>query len=277
MLIATWNVNSVRVRISQIERLIDELKPDVLCLQETKVEDSLFPKNILIKKGYEVSCYGQKSYNGVALITRSKLEDVRLGFAGELTNDSNVESLDEQKRVISALVDGIRFINVYVPNGSSVKSEKYNYKLNWLRYLKKYLNSQSKRGEPVCMLGDFNIALEDIDIHNPEKLSGGIMATLEERKSLQDILSNRLSDVFRVFEQGTDNWSWWDYRSGAWARDKGWRIDHIYLSNDLINCSKSSAIYKKFRGNSQPSDHAPVFVDIEWPQEEDADNFDFYL
>ncbi len=277
MLIATWNVNSVRIRIKQIERLIDELNPDLLCLQETKVEDSLFPVEALEKKGYQVNFYGQKSYNGVALISRSKLEDVRLGFGEEIPDYLNIKQLDQQKRVISALLDGIRIVNVYVPNGSSINSEKYNYKIKWLNCLKAYLHSLSKRNEPLCLVGDFNIALEDKDIHNPKKLSGGIMASLEERELLQSLLSDRLVDIFRVFEQGHDHWSWWDYRSGGWERDKGWRIDHIYLSSDLLGCATGSTIYKQFRGNIQPSDHAPVLVEINWPLEESLEDQDFYL
>jgi len=277
VLIVTWNVNSVRTRIKQIETLIDDLRPDLICLQETKVVDSLFPDEALKKKGYTVSYYGQKAYNGVALISRSKLEDIRLGFGDEISNHPDVKLLDQQKRIISALLDGIRIVNVYVPNGSSINSEKYDYKVKWLNCLKKYLDSQSKRDEPLCLLGDFNIALEDKDIHNPEKLSGGIMASVEERKLLQSLLSERLIDIFRVFEQGSSHWSWWDYRSGAWEQDKGWRIDHIYLSNELVNCAKSSTIYKKVRGNIQPSDHAPVLVDISWPSEESLEDSDFYL
>ncbi len=280
MLIATWNVNSIRTRINQVEDFLDEVQPDLLCLQETKVEDSLFPKETLEKRGYYVRFFGQKSYNGVAIISRFELEDVRLGFSGELLNEPNLKYIDKQKRIISAVIDGIRVINVYVPNGSSLDSEKFNYKIEWLEYLNKYLKSQSKRAEPLCLLGDFNIALEDRDIHNPKKLSGGIMASPKERELLSNLLTNGLKDAFRLFEQDSDHWSWWDYRSGAWDRDKGWRIDHIYISDPLINCIKSSVILKKFRGNQQPSDHAPVLVDIHWPPDQVLDELqdnEFYL
>ncbi len=277
MLIATWNVNSVRIRIEQVVRFLDELKPDLLCLQETKVEDAQFPSEVIKKKGYNVSYYGQKSYNGVALISHDKLEDVRLGFAGEVPEHPDIDELDQQKRIISCLLDGVRIVNVYVPNGSSVDSEKYGYKLKWLSCLNQYLESQAERNEPLCLLGDFNIALEDKDIHNPKRLSGGIMASVKERELLQKLISERLVDVFRIFEQGSDHWSWWDYRSGAWERDKGWRIDHIYLSNELINVAKSSTIFKEFRGNLKPSDHAPVLVDINWPSDEDIEDCDFYI
>ncbi len=276
MLISTWNVNSIRTRIEQVEDFLEEVQPDLLCLQETKVEDAHFPKKNFEEKGYQLNFYGQKSYNGVALISKLNQEDVRCGFSGELYNSSLALNLDQQKRIISTLINGIRFINVYVPNGSSLNSEKYNYKLEWLKCLKDYLNFPENRGEPLCILGDFNIALEDKDIHNPERLSGGIMASKEERNALRHVLGERLEDIFRIFEQDTNHWSWWDYRSGAWQRDKGWRIDHIYLSNEILNNAKSCIIHKKVRGNIQPSDHAPVIVDINWPPEENEELADFF-
>ncbi len=275
MLIATWNVNSIRTRLKQVNDFLDEIAPDLLCLQETKVEDNLFPKKELEAKGYQVHCYGQKAYNGVALLSKLPLEDIRLGMNGEFMNSKEIPSVNQQKRIISALIDGIRVVNVYVPNGSSVDSEKYIYKLKWLEYLKSYLEEQQERNEPLCLLGDFNIALEEKDIHNPNRFNNGIMASLDERKALTNALNNRLEDVFRLFEQNSGHWSWWDYRSGAWQRDQGWRIDHIYLSEELINNAKSCVIHKKVRGNQQPSDHAPVLVDINWPPEESEENYFF--
>ncbi|KGG16475.1 MULTISPECIES: exodeoxyribonuclease III [unclassified Prochlorococcus] len=275
MLIATWNVNSIRTRISQVEDFLEEIQPDLLCLQETKVEDNLFPRETLQDKGYQVSTFGQKGYNGVALISKLNLEDVKSGLNGELNEDPNALYFDQQKRVISALVDNIRVINVYVPNGSSLDSDKYEYKIQWLNCLTDYLNNQARRNEPVCLLGDFNIALDSKDIHNPNRFNNGIMASSKERESLEKLLGNRLEDVFRLFEQSSGHWSWWDYRSGAWQKDQGWRIDHIYLTEDLIRNSKSCLIHKKVRGNPQPSDHAPVLVDINWPPSEDIDLFPF--
>ncbi len=277
MLIATWNVNSIRTRKSQVEEFLNEIKPDLLCLQETKVQDSDFPNEYFEKLEYHLSYFGQKSYNGVALISKSPLEDIRFGMSGELANHAIAKELDQQKRVISTLINGIRYINVYVPNGSSIGSEKYKYKLKWLNCLKEYLDSQSCREEPICLLGDFNIALEDIDIHNPKRLSGGIMASNLERDALKKIIANRLEDIFRIFEQDTNHWSWWDYRSGAWERDKGWRIDHIYLSKEITYSAKSCVIHKKYRGNLQPSDHAPIAVEFDWPPNEDFDETDFFI
>ena len=271
MKIATWNVNSIRTRLNQVTTWLDEKRPDLLCLQETKVDDSLFPKEKFIEKGYNVSFHGQKAYNGVALISQLPLEDVRLGFTGELPTDPQANMLGEQKRVISALIENIRVINIYVPNGSDLKSDKYAYKLQWLNGLKEYLTAQSQREEPICLLGDFNIALEARDIHSPNRLTGGIMASDAERKALLDVLGEQLQDVFRIFEPDTNHWSWWDYRSGAWDRDKGWRIDHIYLSEELLRQAKSCVIDKRTRGSLKPSDHAPVIVDICWPLTETED------
>ena len=271
MQIATWNVNSVRTRLEQVLAWLETVQPDLLCLQETKVDDPLFPAAAFEAAGWNVQIHGQKSYNGVALLSREPLEDVRFGFLGELPNDADADQLGQQKRVISALLDGVRVVNLYVPNGSSVNSEKYHYKLSWLACLKRYIEAQSERSEPLCMVGDFNIAPENRDIHDPEQLNGGIMATAAERGALNAALGDRLADVFRVFEPDAGHWSWWDYRTGAWDRDRGWRIDHIYLCEELMGLARSCIIHKQLRGNRQPSDHAPVSVDIDWPPAEDDD------
>ncbi len=272
MKIATWNVNSIRSRLNQVSAWLDDANPDLLCLQETKVHDNFFPQEEFISKGYSVSFHGQKAYNGVAMISRIPLQDIRFGLTGELPKDIQANKFEDQKRVISASIDGIRVVNIYVPNGSNLKSDKYTYKLEWLNCLDRYLKAQSKRDEPLCLVGDFNIALEAKDIHNPDRLTGGIMASEAERGALRALLGDRLQDVFRIFEPDSNHWSWWDYRSGAWDRDKGWRIDHIYLSEDLLNQAKSCVIDKKVRGNIKPSDHAPVVVEICWPQIEDEED-----
>ncbi|BEV35867.1 exodeoxyribonuclease III [Synechococcus sp. M16CYN] len=265
MRIATWNVNSVRLRLDQILAWLELSQPDLLCLQETKVDDPLFPLKAFETNGWWASFHGQKSYNGVALVSRKPLNDVRCGFAGELPKDPEALALGEQKRVISALLDGIRVLNLYVPNGSSLKSNKYLYKLNWLGCLNRYLKAQAERGEPLCMLGDFNIASEARDIHDPRQLGKRIMASDAERNILnQAILDNGLQDVFRVFESGAGHWSWWDYRASAWDWDCGWRIDHIYLCEELLGLARSCVIHKKVRGNDKPSDHVPVSVDLDW-------------
>ncbi|WP_398325063.1 exodeoxyribonuclease III [Vulcanococcus sp.] len=275
MRIASWNVNSVRTRLDQVLAWLQQQQPEVLCLQETKVADELFPHSAFEQLGYSCAISGQKAYNGVALISRLPMDDIQIGFTALLPHDAEAPGLSEQKRVISALIDGVRVLNLYVPNGSSLTSEKYAYKLEWLACLKRYLAEQEQQGEPLCMVGDFNIGPEARDLHDPERLSGGIMASEAERQALNNALAGRLTDVFRVFEPSSGHWSWWDYRSGAWDRDQGWRIDHIYLSEDLLDCATGCIIDNSPRGNIQPSDHAPVVVNLAWDEsEESSDNWD---
>jgi exodeoxyribonuclease-3 len=265
MRIASWNVNSVRTRLDQVLAWLRQERPEVLCLQETKVDDPLFPHQAFAELGYSAAISGQKAYNGVALLSRQPLEDVRIGFSALLAGDGEASRLDDQKRVISARLDGLRILNLYVPNGSALKSEKYAYKLQWLECLGRYLAAQEAQGEPLVMLGDFNIGPEDRDLPNPERQTGGIMASAAERQALRAVLGERLHDVFRVFEPETGHWSWWDYRSGAWERDQGWRIDHIYMDAELLELATGCLIHKATRGNPQPSDHAPVVVNLAWP------------
>ena len=265
MRIASWNVNSVRSRLEQVSAWLEQHQPELLCLQETKVEDGSFPHEAFEALGYSAAISGQKAYNGVALLSRVPLEDVQIGFAALLTGDADAERLGEQKRVISALIDGVRVLNLYVPNGSSLTSEKYAYKLEWLACLQRYLEALERQGDPLCVVGDFNIALEARDIHNPARLEGGIMASDVERLALRQALGEGLQDSFRLFEPESGHWSWWDYRSGGWDLDRGWRIDHIYLSEELVACATSSVIDKAVRGNERPSDHAPVVVNLAWP------------
>ena len=274
MRIATWNVNSVRTRLDQVVAWLEQTQPDVLCLQETKVADALFPHAAFEALGYATAISGQKAYNGVAILSRLPLEDVRIGFEALLPDDPEAQQLSEQKRVISALIDGVRVLNLYVPNGSALNSEKYPYKLAWLGCLRRYLAAQEQQGDPLCMVGDFNIGPDARDLPDPERQSGGIMASEPERRALAEALADRLSDVFRVFEPESGHWSWWDYRSGAWDRDQGWRIDHIYLCDQLLSCATGCVIDRGPRGNVQPSDHAPVVVNLAWPPQDDGDGED---
>ena len=272
MRIASWNVNSVRTRLEQVLTWLKQEQPEVLCLQETKVSDDLFPAEAFAALGYTSSISGQKAYNGVAILSRLPLEDVQIGFEALLPGDADAVRLSEQKRVISALVDGVRVLNLYVPNGSSLSSDKYAYKLEWLACLQRYLAVQDQQGDPLCMLGDFNIGPEARDLPDPARQSGGIMASEPERQALAAALGDRLQDAFRLFEPERGHWSWWDYRSGAWERDQGWRIDHIYLCEQLLACATGCVIHKRTRANLQPSDHAPVLVNLAWPPEDEADD-----
>jgi exodeoxyribonuclease-3 len=269
--IASWNVNSVRTRLDHVLNWLEHSQADLLALQETKVDDPQFPLEPFLQRGYQVQFYGQKAYNGVALISRMPVEDVRMGFSAELIDDDEAEELSAQKRVISALIDGVRVVNLYVPNGSSLSSDKYNYKLAWLSCLERYLRAIQTREEPLCVVGDFNIGLEARDLPDPDRLSGGIMASDRERDALRAALGPDLQDAFRLFEANSGHWSWWDYRSGAWDRDRGWRIDHVYLDETLRGVARSCSIDKQERGRVQPSDHAPVVVDLAWDLEDDEE------
>jgi len=271
MRIASWNVNSVRTRLEQVRQWLAVEQPEVLCLQETKVADDLFPHDAFRDLGYSAAISGQKAYNGVAILSRVPVEDVQVGFSAVLANDAEAAELEEQKRVISARIEGLRVLDLYVPNGSSLQSEKYAYKLAWLACLRRYLAALEQQGEPLVMVGDFNIAPEDRDLHDPERLTGGIMASDAERQALAGVLGERLIDAFRLFESQAGHWSWWDYRTGAWERDRGWRIDHVYLDHDLQECATGCVIHRAVRGNEQPSDHAPVVVHLDWPPADDDD------
>ena len=263
MLIATWNVNSVRTRLSQITNWINDVNPDILCLQETKVPDSSFPSSQFKELGYEVIISGQKSYNGVAIISKFKIENITKGFPEKnQEKDSSIE-FNEQKRLISGDIYGLKIINVYVPNGSSLDSDKFDYKIKWLNHLSSYLDKQMKEDDLVCLMGDFNIAPKEIDIHSPRKYEGGIMASKIEREALNNVIKGRFIDSFRIFEKNTGHWSWWDYRNNAYELNKGWRIDHIYISKNLASKLKSCVIDRNQRENIQPSDHAPVLINLE--------------
>ncbi|BAY39198.1 exodeoxyribonuclease III [Nostoc sp. NIES-2111] len=260
MKVATWNVNSIRTRL---EHVIDWLKQnpvDVLCLQETKVLDADFPRSPLESLGYNLYISGQKAYNGVALISQQPLTDVTSGFTPILPD---IEPLwDEQKRVITGVLDGVRIVNLYVPNGSAIASEKYEYKLRWLTVLREYLRSLLLLQPAICVCGDFNIALEDIDIHEKVKAENHIMASPAERQALRDVLELGFADAFRKFTSEGGHFSWWDYRAASFRRNQGWRIDHHYLTPVLYEQAKSCIIDISPRKLTQPSDHTPVIVEF---------------
>jgi len=240
--------------------------------------DDSFPVEPFESLGYSVEVYGQKSYNGVAIISKIKADNIGKGFYNCVNSDQNIETFQDQKRLISADISGIKFINVYVPNGSSLESDKFEYKINWLNRLASFLDEQEKRGTLICLMGDFNIAPSSLDIHAPKTYEGGIMASAIERNALKNVLKERLIDCFRIFEKDTGHWSWWDYRNNAYELNKGWRIDHIYISKELSSKLKSCVIDSSPRGNLRPSDHAPVMIDLNLDDTnvdlfEDEDNF----
>ncbi|WP_066384526.1 MULTISPECIES: exodeoxyribonuclease III [unclassified Anabaena] len=261
MKVATWNVNSIRTRLEQVIDWLRQNPVDVLCLQETKVIDANFPRSPIEDLGYHVYFSGQKAYNGVALISLKPLEDVSSGFAAILPD---IDPLwNEQKRVITGIFDGIRIVNLYVPNGSAVGSEKYEYKLRWLTVLRQYLQTLLRSQAAICMCGDFNIALEDKDIHEQVKnLENHIMASEAERQALRDVLELGFADAFRKFTSEGGHFSWWDYRTAAFRRNLGWRIDHHYLTPVLYAQAKSCTIDISPRKLPQPSDHTPVIVEF---------------
>lgn len=261
MKIATWNVNSIRTRLDHVLNWLEASPVDVLCVQETKVEDKSFPRSPLEERGYHVYISGQKSYNGVALLSRSPLEAVSAGFAAVL--GESIADLDEQKRVITGVLGDIRIVNLYVPNGSEVGSEKYQYKLRWLSVLRDYLKALLSQDQHVLVCGDFNIAPDDRDIYDPTGKENHIMASAEERQALeQSVLSLEFADALRQFNPDGGQFSWWDYRTGAFRRNAGWRIDHHYLSPALSSRALSCTIDRTPRTWEKPSDHTPVIVEL---------------
>ncbi len=262
MQIATWNVNSVRSRLEIVTDWLKQNPVDVLCLQETKVRDEQFPQDSFRELGYQVYISGQKSYNGVAFFSKLPMKEVSCGFAPILGKEV-VGDFDEQKRVISGLVNDIRIVNLYVPNGSAIASEKYEYKLGWLQLLKQYLEAlREQQDYEICICGDFNIALEDKDIYNSKGKAKHIMSSPEERAALQDVLSIGLKDAFRKFTLEEGHYSWWDYRAGGFPRNRGWRIDHHYLTPKLYEQATKCWIDVEPRKLEKPSDHAPVTVEV---------------
>lgn len=252
MKIATWNVNSIRVRLEHIQAWLQAQQPDVLCLQETKTIDENFPAEEFAALGYHLSYCGQKTFNGVAMISRLPLLDVVTAFP---TFD------DPQRRVLAATVADTRIIDLYVPNGSEVGSEKYTYKLNWLRHLKQFLQQELKQHEKVVVVGDFNIAPRDEDVHDPEKWAGKVLVSDAERAALQEIIDLGFIDVFCQFEQ-EQIFSWWDYRAAAFRRNRGLRIDLILASVSMAKSCQRCFVDVEPRKLERPSDHAPVLAEF---------------
>lgn len=254
MKIASWNVNSLNVRLPHVERWCADAAPDVLVLQETKLEDAKFPREALEKIGFQSAFAGQKTYNGVAILSREPLREIV----------TDVPDLDDpSRRVLAATVGDLRIVNLYVVNGQSVGSEKYAHKLHWLARVADFLRAELARYPRLMVLGDFNIAPEDRDVHDPEAWRERVLCSTPEREALQTILDLGFTDSFRAFTSEGGHYSWWDYRQGAFRRDLGLRIDLILVSGALRSRLKRAAIDRTPRTWERPSDHVPVLVELE--------------
>jgi exodeoxyribonuclease-3 len=253
MKLAAWNVNSLKVRLPHLTDWLAKTQPDVVCLQELKLEDPKFPRAELEAAGYQAAVSGQKTYNGVAILARGALSEVSTGIPG---------FADEQKRVIAATVGGVRSVCVYCPNGQAVGSEKYDYKLRWYAALKEYLAAELARHPRLAVAGDFNVAPEDRDVHDPKAWEGQVLVSDAERAALRELMRLGLADSFRLFEQPEKSFSWWDYRMMGFRRNAGLRIDHILVSPELAKRCTSSVIDKEPRKLERPSDHAPVIAEF---------------
>jgi len=253
MKLATWNVNSLKVRLPQVLELLAAQKPDALCLQETKSEDVNFPLGEINAAGYQAAFSGQKTYNGVAILSPTAATDVSIGIPA---------FDDPQKRVIAATVNDVRMICVYIPNGEAVESDKYKYKLDWLMKLINWLKQEMTKYPKLALLGDYNIAPEDRDVYDPKFWTGKVLFSEPEKAAFKDLIALGLTDSFRLFDQAEKSYSWWDYRMNGFKRNLGLRIDHILLTQELAKSCKSCSIDKNMRAKERPSDHAPVIAEI---------------
>lgn len=253
MKIASWNVNSLKVRLPQVLDWLEAQRPDILGLQETKLTDENFPVAALEEAGYHVVFAGQKTYNGVAVLSREPATDI-------VTDLPGLE--DHQRRVLGASIGELRFLNLYVPNGAEVGSEKYDYKLAWLARLGDYVEAQLAEHQNLVVVGDFNIAPEDADVHDPEAWHEKILCSTPERAALRRLFDLGLKDTFRLFEQPADTFSWWDYRAAGFRRNRGLRIDLILASPAMAARCTASYVDVAPRRLERPSDHAPVVAEF---------------
>jgi exodeoxyribonuclease-3 len=256
MQLASWNVNSLRVRLPQVLDWLAQHQPDIVGLQETKLQNEQFPVDDLAAAGYNVIANGQKTYNGVALLVRQPLTPEAIAF--------DIPDFDDpQRRVIAATCADLRFINLYVPNGSEVGSDKYRYKLDWLDALLAWLQTERRQHANLVVVGDFNIAPEDRDVHDPRAWQGSVLVSESEREKFRQLLELGFKDSFRLFDQPEASYSWWDYRAAAFRRNLGLRIDHILVSDNLADRVMGSTIDTAPRKLQRPSDHAPVVATVQ--------------
>jgi exodeoxyribonuclease-3 len=255
MILATWNVNSVNKRLPQLLDWLARVKPNLLCLQETKVVDEKFPAAEIRELGYYTESYGEKAYNGVAIISDSPLTNVERGLSREVGPAS--------RRMIAGSYGDVRVLDVYIPNGGEIGSDKYAYKMAWIAALKEHLSGKHKPDELLIVAGDFNVAPRDNDVFDPEAARGGILVSDEERQALEDFRNWGFVDVLRKFHSQTGLYSWWDYRMNAFRKNMGFRIDHIWASTTLAEKARAAYIDREPRKLEQPSDHTPVLAEFE--------------
>jgi exodeoxyribonuclease III len=255
MLLATWNVNSINTRLPHIQEFLSNYEPDILCMQETKVVDQKFPRDAFTDRGYEIEIYGEKSYNGVAIASKQSMSSIVKGFREEIAAGS--------KRLIAATIGDVKVINLYIPNGQAVGSEKYHYKLEWLCALKKHIEENYTPDDQLVICGDFNIAPEDRDVYRPDEWNGSIMASDQERRHLEEIKQWGFVDVFRQHHDEPGLFTWWDYQGGAFRRNMGFRIDHIWSTTSLAEQCTAVMIAREMRKLEKPSDHAPVLAEFD--------------
>lgn len=255
MRVATWNVNSITVRLEHTLQWLQKTQPDVLCLQEIKCTEDKFPTDAFRELGYESAIWGQKTYNGVAILSRLGLSDVIRGFP----DDDD----DAQSRSIAATVEGVRIVDLYIPNGSEVGSDKFKYKLDWIQRLRSFLDWSFDSNTDVLICGDFNVAIDERDVHDPKAWAGKILFSKPERAAMDYVRRWGFTDAFRLHTQEGGHFSWWDYRAGAFPRNHGLRIDHIWVSESLAKRCVASSIDKEPRTWEKPSDHTPVIAAFE--------------
>ncbi len=253
MQLATWNVNSLTVRLPQVLDWLAANPVDALVLQETKTTDDKFPREAIEAAGYQVAYFGQKTYNGVALISRGQAQEVVKNIPG---------FEDDMARVIAGTVDGVRVIGAYFPNGQAPESDKFVYKMRWLDALHTWLGHELSQHPKLVLMGDFNITVDDRDVWDPVGLKDTIHCTVQEREHFQHLIELGMHDAYRMFEQAEKSYSWWDYREFAFRRNRGLRIDHILVSDALKASVQSCVIDKAPRKNERPSDHTPVVVTL---------------
>jgi exodeoxyribonuclease-3 len=254
MRLVTWNVNSVRARLERVKAYLERARPDVVCLQETKVVDADFPLEPLKALGYHVTTHGQKTYNGVAILSREAPTDVVRGMGDP--------ELDAEARVLAATVGGVRVIDVYVPNGQEVGAPKYAYKLKWLTRLRATLDARHRADEPLVVCGDFNIAPEDRDVWDVELWRGKNLFSDPEKQALRELCAFGLADALRLVNDESGVYTWWDYRAGAFHRGWGMRIDHFLATKSLTSRLKSVVVERDERKGKEASDHAPVVAEF---------------